>query len=72
MTRSSLVRAWKDPLFRLKLQLEGLPDLTENPAGLVELSDDELKAASGLKGVPQTTCPCCTIDETFRHSRCCP
>jgi hypothetical protein len=44
--------------------------LPQNPAGLVELTDEQLKKASGLIGAAFTTCRCCT--DTNRPMHCCP
>ena len=64
------VRAWKDPLYREELMAAGEPAF--HPAGLVELSDEELKRASGSAVVVQTTAPECTL-YTFNNWRsCCP
>ena len=52
------VRAWKDPLYREELLAAG--EAAFHPAGLVELSDDDLKRASGLAGIPLTTALGCT------------
>lgn len=63
------VRAWKDPLYREKLMAAGVPVF--HPAGLVELSDETLKKASGV-GPVETTAPECTFF-TFNNRRsCCP
>ncbi|HEV2853042.1 MAG TPA: mersacidin/lichenicidin family type 2 lantibiotic [Thermoanaerobaculia bacterium] len=57
-----IVRAWKDPLYR-----QGLETPVLHPAGVVELTDEDLKRASGMLGVipPQTTADTCTF-YTFR------
>jgi len=41
-----------------------------NPAGLVELTDTQLKEASGLAGVIVTTFRTCT-EFTFQRFHCC-
>ena len=61
-----IVRAWKDPEYRESLGREA----PKNPAGLIELTDDELKSASGILAAAGTTCMCCT--DTNRPRRCCP
>ena len=72
MSKSEIIRAWKDPAFRSRLGRERLAEIVPNPAGLVELSDEQLKGASGLGGFPQTTVEYCT-NPTFRGMRaCCP
>ncbi|MCA9653961.1 MAG: mersacidin/lichenicidin family type 2 lantibiotic [Myxococcales bacterium] len=57
-----VVRAWKDPAYRRTLTAEQLASLPEHPAGLVELSDDDLTGAIGgaMAGAVQTTAPTCT------------
>jgi mersacidin/lichenicidin family type 2 lantibiotic len=70
MAEINVVRYWKDPAYRGALaagQLEGLP---ENPAGLVELTDAQLKEASGVSGIIVTTFKTCT-EFTFRRFHCC-
>lgn len=55
-----VVRAWKDPAYRRSLTPEQLARMPEHPAGLVELSDDELVAATGggTDGVMTTAINC--------------
>ncbi|MGE5177616.1 MAG: mersacidin/lichenicidin family type 2 lantibiotic [Bacteroidota bacterium] len=65
-----IIRAWKDPAYRASLSQEERNRLPENPAGLVELTDEELMKASGLTTLATTTCQCCT--DTSRPFRCCP
>ena len=60
-----IIRYWKDAAYRARLG-EG----PANPAGTVELSDEQLKAASGVSAVILTTCRCCSDTSRFRH--CCP
>jgi mersacidin/lichenicidin family type 2 lantibiotic len=72
MSQADIVRAWRDPAYRASLSTEQRNSLPENPAGLVELSDEELRQASGLKGgpiPPGTTFPGCT-ESTLRRFRC--
>jgi mersacidin/lichenicidin family type 2 lantibiotic len=71
MAKVDIVRAWKDPVYRATLGEEAA-NLPQNPAGLVELNDDELKSASGLAGIALTTAQTCT-ELSFRgFRRCCP
>ena len=64
------VRAWKDPLYREELMAAG--EAAFHPAGLVELSDEELKRASGMfsGGQPLTTAMTCT-EYTFHGWQSC-
>ena len=70
MSVENVVRAWKDPSYRASLDAEGLSKLPLNPAGLVELTETQLKEASGLAGVIVTTFRTCT-EFTFRRFHCC-
>ena len=45
-----IIRAWKDPEYRLSLSEEEQALLPENPAGAIELTDDELETAVGGHG----------------------
>jgi len=74
MSKVDIVRAWTDPEYRSRLSPAEKAQIPEHPAGLVELTDEELKQASGLKGgpiPPGTTFPGCT-ESTLRRFRCCP
>ena len=64
MTPFDVVRAWKDAKYRRSLTDEQRAMLPANPAGPVELSDDELKMAGGLAsgvGPVLTTALTCTM-----------
>lgn len=65
-----LIRAWKDPAYRAGLTDEQRSRMPAHPAGLVELTDEELMKASGLSSISHTTCRCCT--DTSRPMHCCP
>lgn len=65
-----IVRAWKDPSYRAGLRADELAYIPTHPAGLVELSDEQLKEAAGVSALAHTTCICCT--DTYRFKRCCP
>jgi mersacidin/lichenicidin family type 2 lantibiotic len=72
MAKVDIVRAWKDSVYRASLGDSVAATLPPNPAGLVELNDDELKSASGLAGIALTTAQTCT-ELSFRgFRRCCP
>jgi mersacidin/lichenicidin family type 2 lantibiotic len=47
MHKIDIVRAWKDPLYRASLSPEELAHLPANPAGAIELTDEQLKGAAG-------------------------
>jgi mersacidin/lichenicidin family type 2 lantibiotic len=42
-----LVRSWKDPDFRSSLSAHHAATLSANPAGLIELTDEELMGVDG-------------------------
>ena len=71
MASVDVVRAWKDPSYRATLGAEAAASLPSHPAGLVEISDEELRQASGLNTNLMTTAWFCTLF-TFIQSRCCP
>jgi mersacidin/lichenicidin family type 2 lantibiotic len=71
MNRHDVIRAWKDPFYRATLSAEAQASLPQHPAGITELSDDQLVTAAGAS-VPLTTAFDCT-DYTYAHLRsCCP
>ena len=45
MLRDKIIRAWKDPEYRVSLSEEELNALPANPAGAIELTDEELDTA---------------------------
>jgi mersacidin/lichenicidin family type 2 lantibiotic len=69
MNKIDVIRAWKDPVYRATLSEDELSALPVHPAGLTELSDDQLRITSGAA---ITTAPTCT-NYTFLNLReCCP
>jgi mersacidin/lichenicidin family type 2 lantibiotic len=71
MNKLDVIRAWRDPEYRATLSAEELSNLS-HPAGLIELSDEELERAAGLASLVSTTAQTCT-EYTFRgFRRCCP
>jgi mersacidin/lichenicidin family type 2 lantibiotic len=72
MKTLDIVRAWKDESYRRSLSTEQLAALPPNPAGLVELTDEDLKIAGGVSTVapPATTAPMCTL-ATFLNWKAC-
>jgi len=72
MSHVDVIRAWTDPEYRSTLSSDQLSALPSHPAGLIELSDEELARAAGLATVALTTAQTCT-EYTFRgFRRCCP
>jgi mersacidin/lichenicidin family type 2 lantibiotic len=47
MSHKNIIRAWKDENFRNNLSEKERALLPQNPAGLVELTDADLGAATG-------------------------
>jgi mersacidin/lichenicidin family type 2 lantibiotic len=75
MTSVDIIRSWKDPKYRRSLSTQQLQTLPEHPAGSAMLTDQELKAASGLicnedEFTAITTSIFCTTT-TFHHWKSC-
>lgn len=70
MGTSDIIRAWKDPAYRATLGAKQRAQLPPDPAGVVMLSDDRLRAANGFGMAIVTTFRTCT-EFTFRQYRCC-
>jgi len=63
MSDLNVIRVWKDAKYRRSLSAAELAQLPENPAGLVELTDGELRKAGGFGAgglEVQTTAITCT------------
>jgi mersacidin/lichenicidin family type 2 lantibiotic len=60
MSKADIIRAWKDPHYRQGLSNAELAALPENPAGRVELSDEELDGSEMLVATTYATCTCTT------------
>jgi len=71
MNKTDVIRAWKDPAYRATLSEEELAALPQNPAGLADLSDDQLRIASGAE-TAITTAPTCTMNTFLNWRSCCP
>jgi mersacidin/lichenicidin family type 2 lantibiotic len=70
MKSVDVVRAWKDAAYREGLTQDDLRGVPANPAGIVELTDEQLKQASGLSGIIVTTFKTCT-EFTLHRFHCC-
>jgi mersacidin/lichenicidin family type 2 lantibiotic len=72
MPKIDVIRAWKDEEYRSSLSADELGALPANPAGPMELSDDDLDvAAGGISEVVQCpTCCRCPDGATWSHSCC--
>jgi mersacidin/lichenicidin family type 2 lantibiotic len=64
-----IVRAWKDPLYRAGLTPEEQALVPAHPAGIVEISDDQMRNASGAI---VTTARTCTANSFLGWKSCCP
>ncbi len=53
MSKLNIIRAWKDPLYRSTLSAAQKALVPEHPAGLVELTDEDLGVVAG--GIMATT-----------------
>lgn len=60
MQQTDIIRAWKDAEFRAELSAEEWAFLPENPAGLVELTDEALEYVVG--GEAAESCMCWSCD----------
>jgi mersacidin/lichenicidin family type 2 lantibiotic len=54
MSQQDIIRAWKDAEYRNSLSAAERAALPDNPAGLIELTPEELGAVAGAKGYPPT------------------
>lgn len=69
MNKHDVIRAWKDPVYRASLSAEERAALPQHPAGVNELSDDQLRLTSGAV---VTTAPTCTNYTFINLRECCP
>lgn len=58
MLHEDIIRAWKDPEYRMSLSEEERSQLPENPAGLIELMDAEMVAIGGGYYCPEGESEC--------------
>ncbi len=56
MRTDQIIRAWKDEHYRLNLSASDQAAIPENPAGTIELQDDDLGDVAG-----GSTWPCLTV-----------
>ncbi len=47
MSQQDIIRAWKDEEYRNSLSEEQRSQLPENPAGMIELSDEDMESVAG-------------------------
>ena len=70
MSHRDIVRAWKDPAYRASLSPEARAHMLPHPAGMPEITDNELREAAGATN-NLTTAWFCTLYTYIQH-RCCP
>lgn len=70
MKTNHVVRAWKDEDYRLGLSESERSQMPQNPAGMVELSDSDLRRVIGAAD----TCICSTrvVDSCVHYPQQCP
>jgi mersacidin/lichenicidin family type 2 lantibiotic len=76
MRTIDIIRAWKDPEYRLSLSEAEKAMLPDHPAGIIELTDDEMGAvAGGLRAQTMTVndkiCCCDSVDICWTASSLC-
>jgi mersacidin/lichenicidin family type 2 lantibiotic len=59
MSKRNIIRAWKDEKYRQSLSAKEKESMPPNPAGLIELSDAQLRQTVG--GTPIMTWTCYAI-----------
>jgi mersacidin/lichenicidin family type 2 lantibiotic len=59
MTKLDIIRAWKDEEYRFSLSESDRALLPADPAGVLELSDQELRGAEGGTVTVTITLPIC-------------
>ena len=64
MSNIDIIRAWKDEEYRESLSEEERALLPENPAGLIELTDEDMSAmAGGAVAIAALSDPGCHTDD---------
>ena len=76
MRNMDIIRAWKDPEYRLSLSEAEKALLPDHPAGIIELTDDEMGVvAGGLRAQTMTVndkiCCCDSVDICWTASSLC-
>lgn len=76
MRNMDIIRAWKDPEYRMSLSEAEKALLPDHPAGIIELTDDEMGAvAGGLRAQTLTVngeiCCCDSVDICWTASTLC-
>ncbi|HJQ33740.1 MAG TPA: mersacidin/lichenicidin family type 2 lantibiotic [Pyrinomonadaceae bacterium] len=60
MSKADVIRAWKDPEYRSSLGPAELAGMPENPAGAIELADEDLDGSEVGFATTYWTCTCTT------------
>ncbi|MDJ0570861.1 MAG: mersacidin/lichenicidin family type 2 lantibiotic [Pleurocapsa sp. MO_192.B19] len=70
MSQQDIIRAWKDEKFRNSLSEDQRSQLPENPAGILDMSDESLETIFGgaVKTGAGTGGNCCTGDPDPTHT----
>ena len=64
MSNKQIIRAWKDPIYRKELSETERASIPANPAGLSELTDEDLGKISGGFNLVQTHVRNCQVVTT--------
>lgn len=68
MSKIDIVRAWKDEEYRSSLSESQRAELPDNPAGLIELSESDLRDAAGGTIIIWVTLACTiTVCPTYDY-----
>lgn len=70
MNKTDVIRAWKDPFYRASLPDEDQAALPQHPAGVADLTDDQIRTLGASGGT--TTAPTCTNYTFANLHACCP
>ena len=65
MSKSNVIRAWKDPAYRSSLSQAERAALPDNPAGSVEISDADLGKIAGGRWDPSIYCTVMAVCTAF-------
>lgn len=68
MSKSQIIRAWKNEEYRNSLSADQRAQIPEHPAGLIELTCEELVSVDGSSGTVQTTGVPCMLDD-LKHTK---
>ena len=60
-----IIRAWKDEEYRNSLSEEQRSQLPENPAGMIELSDEDMGSVVGGRVAAEASWVCCGEKSTI-------